>query len=527
MTINKKERPSVQTASPGQVSATIEIGEIGAHDESRPVRTRYFLIVFAALTLAAAFVFWGVPLWGDNDGCWMYMNVHHLVTGQYIWDPGFPTFVGPCQYFPLGGYSLWLLGARELQDATAIPWPLALRGVQFAAYILSAYLVFAIASLLGWRRAGLAAVILYFIYFPLLNFARFVMSETLATLLVLVVAYGIIKSIMRDRPGWLYFAMFVAGYCILVKPVTAPLIAVAAGLVIFRERSKRPWARWALMIALAGVCPMAQSLTNKVLYGTYQIRSGFGWNLWNRVIDHDDCFPAQSDDGCRLMIRTAGVTKDGQFLASYQIPWWEACQAMSLVGYSRQETEDTCLRIALDGMSENKWKYVVNSFSLARESLFCETPLKRLYSSYGEHYEWQRRWHLSSQLPLTNALCEQERWLHSNAFNDLSLRTYCIAGSWFGQADRWGIQYVIGLGYLVCLLATIPVALRRRTREAGLLLFVMLIPIWVVFGSGLVETATYRYKLPVVPLMILGLCIAAEKIVAEAVHRIRRRGANS
>ena len=187
------------------------------------------LLLFAIAVGFTAAIFIGVPLMPEqNDSAWYYINVHYLLTGQHIWESMYPSFTGPCQYYPMG-YSLVILLAKGIQRATGIDWIATLRFLQFSAFAASGWLTYAVARLLGCRRLAVVAAGAYFLFFPFFNFSTFVMSENLAAFLLLLAAFLFLKGLKDNRDWALYGSFLVAGYSILVRPILLLAFPVLAG----------------------------------------------------------------------------------------------------------------------------------------------------------------------------------------------------------------------------------------------------------------------------------------------------------
>ena len=121
------------------------------------------LASFAAIAGFVALIAHGVPLLPkQSDSGWYFAGVRYMETGTYLWESFYPSFAGPSQYYPLGGYSLVLLGARKFASLIGADWVSVVRVAQLSAYLVTGALVYAIAKRFAGRKTGAAAALLYF-----------------------------------------------------------------------------------------------------------------------------------------------------------------------------------------------------------------------------------------------------------------------------------------------------------------------------------------------------------------------------
>jgi len=472
------------------------------------------LLFLSALTILG-FIFLGVPLLpSTNDAAWYYMNVHYIYTGEYIYEHVYPSFVGPSQLYPLGGYSLFILLSKMVETFTGVSWLGTLKLIQFLAYGVSAYLVFKIGVSLKYFWAAPASTCLFFLYFPFFNYASFVMSENIAVMLILFFSWLCLKGLSSDNKSYLFFSLVLAGYAILLKPVlilTGPLLI---GVIFFYRRAKAGVGFYLILLLLFFTAPLLQSLTNRYVYGNFSIRSGSGWNLWNRVIFYDKSYPRKSPEFYRLM---KSVMDKGENVTTKLLGWWDAVSFLSRQGYSERETQLICGKVALAGIRENKWKYLKNTFRLSRLLLLAPPTFRYVFPpDYSNYFDYLHEYDLKDKQhgPLTRELLPQEKtyplrylanvplWLYY-AFCRLFQR---LTSFWFHPAMLWGyLLWGAFLGWKIC---------KTRQPDALRALLIFILPLLIVVGSSLTEALDFRFKIPAMPFIIMGCCYAAEDIVS-------------
>src|SRR2546427_613969 len=76
---------------------------------------RALLAACASLVTFLAFVYSGVPILPkQSDSAWYFSGARYLESGTFVWESTYPSFHGPSQYYPLGGYGLILFLIRAL-----------------------------------------------------------------------------------------------------------------------------------------------------------------------------------------------------------------------------------------------------------------------------------------------------------------------------------------------------------------------------------------------------------------------------
>jgi len=267
-------------------------------DASPPVAPRFdrwsfvLLAGFAAIAGLVAAIGRGVPLLPkQSDSGWYFAGVRYMETGTYLWESFYPSFAGPSQYYPLGGYSLVLLGAREFASLIGADWVSVVRVAQLSAYLVTGALVYAIAKRFAGRKTGAAAALLYFAWFPFLNYAVLVMSETFACLLLTAVVFLLLDGLARARRGALFLSFFLAGWAVLFKSVLLAVLPLLLAAAVIYDWNARRWGTWALLAAALAACPAAQAIANHFVYGNFRVVGGLGLHLCNRLLLTDKSIP--------------------------------------------------------------------------------------------------------------------------------------------------------------------------------------------------------------------------------------------
>lgn len=280
--------------SPPTPSASSE----GTESRQVPAAPRFdrwsalLLTGFVALAGLVAFVGRSLPLLPkQSDSGWYFAGARYVETGAYLWESFYPSFEGPSQYYPLGGYSLILLGSRQVASLLGVDWVDVLRVVQLSAYLATGALVYAIAKRFAGRGAGAAAALLYFAWFPFLNYAVLVMSETVACLLLTAAVLFLLDGLIDGRRGKLAVSFFLAGWAVLFKSVLLAVLPLLLAAVVIYEWRSRSWETWALLLAALIACPAAQSITNQLVYGNLRPVGGLGLHLCNRLLLTDKSIP--------------------------------------------------------------------------------------------------------------------------------------------------------------------------------------------------------------------------------------------
>ncbi|MCW3103318.1 MAG: hypothetical protein JWO09_1758 [Bacteroidetes bacterium] len=478
--------------------------------KSALMRLPVLQILFAAIILFQAMVIIALPLIPSmNDSAWYYMNVHYVKTGAYICESMYPSFHEPSQYYPVLGYSLFLFCCDAVAGLLHADWATLAKFLQFLFYILSAFLVKALViKQTGRVHLSYLIAIIYLLYYPHFNYCNFVMSETYAGFLLLLMAYLFIslqKNYKTSRAVMLFLA---AGCSMLVKPVF--LVIVLLLLLFFSLEAIRlkRYSRLACMLSVL-VFPISQSVFSKTHYGNYSLQTGLGWHLWDRVIHYDKLIPTNS---AALQELQEIHARHGKAL-SYGF-WWDITKSLSELGYTEQQTQKICKDVSLDGISENIFPYALNTFHHSGTT-FLTAPLSGDVYAGTEGYR-NKILGFSGEpqhAPLTVRLLEQGCFKTPSAFRDGLLRiNYRISQ----LSDPLSVIFHNGLILFLYLLAGIfnlYLLVKSRLRKHAGLFIIWFIPFATCVCSNMLEYSQPRFLIPAFIFVIMSLTCTSAHIL--------------
>lgn len=374
------------------------------------------LASLAAIVGFVAFIYAGIPLLPkQTDSGWYHMGAWYLRTGEYVWESMYPSFEGPSQYYPLGGYSLAIVAAQKIGEAIGSDWVIVLRVMQFTAYVLTGVFTYAIGVRLKGRKTGLAAALLYFASFPFLNYADLVMSENLASLLISAFTFLFLEALARDRRVLMYASFLLAGYAVLLKTVLLallPLLLIATGIYQWKDPRR---AHWAVLLAALTACPAGQSLLNRFIFGNYRIVGGLGLHLCDRIllagksisVDLPGPFHPGGPEYVPIELALATGSPAVRRLAEelqQRAPRYVAIhprlvtlQLYSL-GYSPQQIERIRRSVTTSVLPGSKANYVPIEAAMAATSSAFRTLANELRKRRLRYMAFGAWWHLASQL---------------------------------------------------------------------------------------------------------------------------------
>ena len=300
-------------------------------------------LFFGLLALHTAIAF-SIPLipYG-TDSAWYYMNVVFVETGQYIHESIY-RFSEPSQLYPFFGYSFLLYASRKLAVITGLTFAFLVKLFQIIMYDLTAILTVKIVFDLTRRTAVSYACGLFFLlYYSYFTFVYVVMSEIYAVFLLVLFGYLFVRSTRTLSPTSVAPLCVVGGWLTLVKPALLPAVLCLVAFLVVKSCRAGAW-RPLLALPLLILFPVMQAFFSKAYYDNYAIKTGVGWNLWNRVIWHDRLVPIRSE----ALSRLRGIYHEHGREMSLGF-WWDVAPDLGELGYTERETQEICWRVAIDG----------------------------------------------------------------------------------------------------------------------------------------------------------------------------------
>jgi 4-amino-4-deoxy-L-arabinose transferase-like glycosyltransferase len=224
------------------------------HSQSRPQSTPstlttwlIFLALFTTVYFASLFT---PPLMDDVDSS-------HAQTAQHIIDSGnwVTTQTNGIRYIEKPPLPFWLVTISykvfgENAFATHLPNALAIFGLTWLAWLWARR---------AWdARAGLYAGLAVLTSVGPFLFTRFIIPESILSLLLLIALYAILTSLEDDKPNRVYFAWAALALALLIKGLIAPVFLLG-GVIPYlyfsgqlrRWRDLKPFTGSALFLAIA------------------------------------------------------------------------------------------------------------------------------------------------------------------------------------------------------------------------------------------------------------------------------------
>lgn len=348
-----------------------------------------------------------------NDSGWYFMNVHFVNTGDYITESRYPSFVEPSQLYSFFGYSLFLYFCEKLGLLFGTGFPFMVKYGQLLMYLFSAILVRNIIfSITQKQKLAYGLGILFLLYYPYFNYVNLVMSEVYATFLILLTCYLFIKIQTELKRLTTIILFLLCGYIILVKPVLLPLSLLIMFIYIITVIQARKW-KYLWMVLFICVFPLSQSIFSKAYYNNFNLQTGVGWHLWNRVVYYDGQIPKESKTFKELK---EIYKKEGkEFTVGY---WWDVSKDLSELGYSELETQKICEKVAKDAMKEKPFEYLWLTFVNSYDNFLMNNPEDRVYQTSSEYINEIENFSSERQhKPLTDHLLKQKSSI-SNGKNE-------------------------------------------------------------------------------------------------------------
>jgi hypothetical protein len=468
-------------------------------------------IIFYGLILFQAMVVLSVPLIPSmNDSGWYYMNVHFIKTGNYVCESMYPSFQQPSQYYPFLGYSFFLYCCEKTAQLFHSDWSNLVKISQFCFYILSAFILKKL-TIIQTAQKNLSYVVatLYLLYYPNFNYVNFVMSETYASFLILLLIYLFAKVNRRFKPWTAALMFLIAGYCVLVKPVFLPVSVFILFLFSLQCFRNKKYSRLTCILAVF-IFPSAQSVFSKIKYDNYTIQSGMGWHLWDRVIQSDKLVPENSASLEKLKEIHALHHKS----VNYGF-WWDVTRDLSSFGYTEVESQKICKNVALDGIRENPGSYFLNTIGNSVRTFLIPVSSGDVYNTYSGYYQKVNDFSFEPQhVPLTDQLSRQNCFRYPvSRFQEYMLginyRISILFNSAVGLFHNW---LILGL-YLLAGIFSLFLVVQKRMIENSLFFLVWFTSFAIIFCSCMLEYVQPRLMMPAFGCILLSIVFFIHQII--------------
>lgn len=305
--------------------------------------------------------------------------------------------------------------------------------------------------------------------------------------------------------------MLIAGWAILVKPVYALLYVLLLSLYAFLTIKKRHYLKL-LFILLFFVLPLCQSVFSKYHYDNYQLKSGLGWNLWNRVIHDDGLMPSDSRNLDQLL-HYAQITDKNELMHAY---WWDVTVKLSSQGFKERFIQDLCLKVVIDGIKEHPVLFIKNTFIKSFKYYNAGMETRAWETDLNDYYNNLRQLSLERHnKPLAGALLLQ-RQINISTFSSKIItvnQKFALLQSFYNNMIHNSIVSILFL--LAPVFVVINILIEKDT---DLMKYTPQVVIWltgfsILFGSTLSETAVDRYVLPVVIFVMFSIAQTIEILI--------------
>jgi hypothetical protein len=459
---------------------------------------QYLFFSLLAVQSAIAFSLPLIPY--QNDSAWYYMNVHFVETGQYIHEMVY-RFSEPSQLYPFFGYSLFLYFCKKLAFATSLSFPFLVKLFQLIMYFFTAVITVNISFELTRRKTlsyvcGLF-VLMYYSYF---SFVYAMMSETYAIFLLLLSSYLFIRSLSTLSSRFIAPLFVISGHLSIVKPVLLPAVLCFVSFLGPKCCRAR---KYGLLLALPllPLFPAMQAVFSKANYDNFDIRTGFGWNIWNRVIWNDKLMPTHSEGFSNL----TRIYKDHGREVNLGF-WWEVARDLSEFGFKERETQEICKRVALDGLREFPLRYLSSVLYDTYRSFNDPVEAREIHDSQRKYISLISAFASDRQhLPVVDQLSGQSLNHFGHTFllafhNKMALSFNRLAATFHNQVIF--VLFLIIGSYCVWEL------IRSRFESCVEAFTFWLVAFSVVLCSNMVEVRWDRYTLPAVIFVLLSFVLA-------------------
>ncbi len=198
-----------------------------------------FFAIFAAVQFASLFT---PPLLDDVDAAHAQVAQHYVESGDWVTGK-----INGMRYIEKPPLPWWLVAvvykvAGENAFATHLPNALAMLGLAWLSWLWARR---------AWGgRAGLYAGLGVLTSIGPFLFTRFIIPESIMSLLLLTALYGLLTGFEDEKPGRFYWSWACVALAILIKGMIAPVFFAGAAIPYLYYTGE--WRRWRMLKPVAG-----------------------------------------------------------------------------------------------------------------------------------------------------------------------------------------------------------------------------------------------------------------------------------
>lgn len=439
-----------------------------------------------------------------NDPAWYFMYLHYFTTGEWIQEELYPSFHQPVLYYSSLGYSVAHYITYLFSRILELPSATLLSHLQFILYLTTARMVFLLTRRQAGQQTGLIVSLAFFWFIPFFNYAHLAMSETWFIAGFLFVIFLFDQSIQYKSKYFIAATFTMAGYIFLVRPIAGVLFPILIFLFLFFAQSEFKLKTILLSSVLFFCFPVTQSVFNKIEFNTWNLREGFGWNLWNRVIFTDNHFPEHST----ATIALAKKLNLPDFVPS-KGHWWEVTSQLSNLGLQPHEIQDFYLKVDLEGINEYSLQYTLNTLKFGILELpFDPQDAEGVFPEIENYKSYIINYRSKHHMPLVIELEKQN--FNFSAFRNAMLSSYNSWNNIYSLISKKLLYYFLNTSLWIGLILQCVKKYKGQFINPTFLLMLVL-PFAISIGSCAFEVLHDRYFLPgiLLELMATGILISS------------------
>lgn len=246
----------------------------------KPARGEWIAFIAVAVALRVASGILAEPRVSPGDSHWYLVLAENLLAGRgLVMDEPFMGVACRALFPPLYPLLLASWGAVAGFGAPSLLVLSVLIDLAAAAAIVR------LADMIGARRAGIAAALVYLIYPSVLFSAPLAQKEGLCSLLVLLLAIGWVRAARRDEAGGAWRDALAIGLPAAGLALTQPgeaMLAMLFGVVLAQGIGMRRLLAIGIPAALVAVAAMLPWwIRNALVFGTFvPLTTSAGYSLW-------------------------------------------------------------------------------------------------------------------------------------------------------------------------------------------------------------------------------------------------------